>query len=194
MNDNRWSTDFTPLKNDLHSCKDTSISNWAAVTRLVWDKGWHGANRLKDPKATPEVGRCRYCDKLEDQAHILLECPRGADTRDKLEASILRMNPGHCRIHNLILDYYKISKSNHTLLTGAPNEEARTSIAALFGGLRLSPSEWGTWRKSLRVLGHAARKLQSDHLYSSRRPCKPNTISFAKGRRKSKNKPKSGIG
>ena len=52
----------------------------STALRIIWDKNWHGWNRVKDPSLTQAtvrfLGMCPHCGHLkEDQNHWIRSCP-----------------------------------------------------------------------------------------------------------------------
>ena len=162
-NDKRWSNEYLPLISILHS-NTSSTTAWATTLRLVWDKSWHGANQAKAAVTTIDTDRCRHCLGFEDQEHIILRCPFGLETRQKLAETFLDAYKGNKRVDTMAKLYLSQAQQNHTLWTGTPNAEARQFLGMTLGGLQLSESEWSNWKKALRLIGETARKLQIEHL------------------------------
>jgi hypothetical protein len=56
---------------EMDKCYASSL---ASRIRIVMNKGWHGGNRLKSKKATPDDGICYLCGQDDSQAHWLHQC------------------------------------------------------------------------------------------------------------------------
>ena len=74
----RWTTTALSFASSVHPPKDESY--WAAARRtlIVFDWVGHGRNKSKQcalhPAQKAQVEKCPHCQRLDDQAHCMLDC------------------------------------------------------------------------------------------------------------------------
>ena len=169
--DHRWSPIYLPLITLLHDPR-VSPNAWATTLRIVWDKSWHGANKTKTKKPLTDSDRCPHCNEFEDQAHIILHCPRGKELRDKLDSVMKEKYNQPTHVCQIIMMYYFFALSNHTLWTGALDANARDFIQNSLNGTVLSNNEWSLWAKALRTIGESARQISIEHSLPEKKTAK----------------------
>ena len=169
--DHRWSSTFLPLIALLHDNR-VSTNAWASTLRIVWDKTWHGANKAKSKKSNIDADRCPHCNGFEDQAHIILHCPRGKEIREKLDLTLKDNYRQHSLVGQIIMMYYFYALTNHTLWTGSPDADAREFLRTSLKGIVLSNSEWAVWAKALRLIGESARQISIEHSFPEKKRSK----------------------
>ena len=69
-----WYDNSLRYSANVYEMQKCSSSSLASRIRIVMNKGWHGGNRIKSKKASPEDARCFLCGLDDSQAHWLHNC------------------------------------------------------------------------------------------------------------------------
>ena len=70
---------------EVYQLQSASSSKASTITRVIYNKGYHGGNRAKDSKLQPEgkirIGKCLLCQHQDSQDHWLHHCPNRVLTK-----------------------------------------------------------------------------------------------------------------
>jgi hypothetical protein len=79
----KWKFNTMQFAADTADMEKLTVAQRAVVVRRIWDKGWHGGNRCKDPRYIPgtEVHTlaqaCDFCGEPDSADHWLHQCQHG---------------------------------------------------------------------------------------------------------------------
>ena len=70
-----WYDNSRQFSSKVYELKHSSSSSLSNKVRLIMSKGWHGGNRIKSKKASPEDQFYLLCEQDDSQSHWLHHCP-----------------------------------------------------------------------------------------------------------------------
>jgi hypothetical protein len=79
----KWQYNTMQFAADTAGMEKLTVAQRAVVVRRIWDKGWHGGNRCKDPRYIPgtEVHTmaqaCDFCGEPDSADHWMHHCQHG---------------------------------------------------------------------------------------------------------------------
>jgi len=79
----KWKSNTMEFAAEHAGMEKLTVAQRAVVVRRIWDKGWHGGNRCKDPRYKPDTEEymlaqaCDFCGDPDSADHWMQHCQHG---------------------------------------------------------------------------------------------------------------------